>query len=78
MANDHGQLQIHIDHKPYPAPANPMTGRAIKDLVPLNPTDRLFLEVHGKGEDREIRDDESVTLIEGMQFYHLPSEIVAG
>ena len=78
MADAPAKLIVHIDHKPYEAPSNPMTGRQLKELGGLNPSDRLFLEVSGKGDDRQIGDDENVTLEPGMQFYHLPPDITAG
>jgi hypothetical protein len=76
---DHG-ISITIDRKPYKAPKTPMTGAEIRALAapPIGPDRDLYLEVHGRGQDRLIRDDESVQLENGTHFYSAPKTVNPG
>lgn len=81
MPNEHPHsIPIQIDHRPYQAPKTPMTATELRALAePLIGSDRdLFLTVPGPGDDRLIRDEESVDLKPGMHFYTAPRSINPG
>lgn len=66
----HNTVPISIDKKPYKTPT-PTTGSALYTLGGVDTTQYdLWLEVHGKGDDRLIANDEtSIDVKEGSQFY---------
>ncbi|WP_352874725.1 multiubiquitin domain-containing protein [Mesorhizobium sp. M1006] len=49
-----------------------MTGAELKQLAGKDQQYQLFLEGHGHDADRQIGDNEAVTLKNGMHFYTVP------
>jgi hypothetical protein len=53
----HEHVEIFIDKKEHKSP-NPTTGAALYKLGGVNPNEYdLYIEIHGKGEDKLIPDD---------------------
>jgi hypothetical protein len=73
-------IPITIDRAHYKAPTTPMTGSEIRALAspPVGPDRDLYLEVHGRGQDRLIGDEDPVDLKPGMHFYSAPKTINPG
>lgn len=77
--NEHQEVVIHIDKKQYKSP-NPTTGAALYTLggIDSNKYD-LFLEVHGKGDDVLIENnDNPVDLKNGDHFYSAQKNLTPG
>jgi hypothetical protein len=74
------QIVIHIEDKQYKTTATELKGAEIRALAqPPVAADRdLILEIPGPGDDRIIKDSESVTLKNGMHFYSAPRDINPG
>lgn len=64
------KLVIFINDERYEVDDKTMTGAELKALAKLPAEYQLFLEE--KGDDRQIRDDETVKLRKEMKFYSLP------
>lgn len=64
------KLVIFINDDRYEVDDKTMTGAELKALAALPAEYQLFLEE--KGDDRQIRDDETVKLRKEMKFYSLP------
>jgi hypothetical protein len=82
MANEHdkqhGQVTIHIDTKTYESPS-PTTGAALYVLGGIKPGFVLFKEIHGHGDDPQIKNDATpVTLQHGDHFYSAKDELNPG
>jgi hypothetical protein len=77
---DERPIPIQIDHRPYKAEKNPMTGAELRVLAdPEIGTDRdLFRVVPGPGDDVKVGDQEAVGLEPGMHFYSAPKTINPG
>ena len=76
---EHEKVKIHIDKKEYESP-NPTTGAALYKLgsVDAGKYD-LFLEVHGKGDDKMIPNDETpIELKNGLHFYTAQKHLTPG
>lgn len=73
------QIVIHIDRKPFKVEQEELTGAELRALPDpdIGPEFDLWLEVPG-GEDRQIENEESVKLREGMHFFTAPSVINPG
>ncbi len=57
------QIFFFVDNVKYETDQSTLTGAQIKARVPgLDPSFSLFLEGHGTEEDRQIGDDDSVSL----------------
>jgi hypothetical protein len=80
MAQEHGAsavahghkpgVQIFINDKPFKTPKDEMTGAEIKQLGGIATGRQLFVEVPpGHGPNRQIRDDETVEVKNGMKFH---------
>jgi hypothetical protein len=71
---------IHIDSKEYKVTENALTGSQIRAISkpPIGSDRDLILEVPGPGDDRKIKDSESVTMKNGLQFYSAPKDINPG
>lgn len=69
------ELKIHIiiDNKEYVVHQERMTGAQLKQLAGIPEANLLFREVHGPGEDELIRNDATVHLHNGEQFYDMPA-----
>jgi hypothetical protein len=74
------EIPIKIENKPYKAPKSSMTGLELRDLADpkITPDRDLYLEVHGRGKDRLIGDQEAVALEPGMHFYIAPKTVNPG
>lgn len=67
------KFQIFVDGQHFTVSQTAMTGAQIKGLVGKDAQYKLFLEEQGNAPDREIGDNESVTIREGMHFYTVPA-----
>jgi hypothetical protein len=66
---EHSEVTIHIDKTTHKSP-NPTTGSAIYALGKVLAGFDLFEEVHGKGDDILIRNDETtIQITPGSHFY---------
>jgi hypothetical protein len=76
---EHIRVEIFIDKKKYESP-DPTTGAALYRLGGVDPNAYdLYREVHGKGEDELIRDDQSaVTLKNGDHFFTVQKKLNPG
>ena len=82
MANEkeeHKEVSIIIDKKEKKSPT-PTTGHALYVLGGVDPqTYDLFREVHGKGDDELIKDDNAkVELKNGEHFFSLKKKLNPG
>lgn len=70
---------IHIDKKMYKVQEDQLTGAALRALPDpdIASNYELVLQVPG-GDDRQIADDELVTLKNGMHFFSVPKNLDAG
>jgi hypothetical protein len=66
------KINIQINHQHYKVDVEQMTGAQIKALGGIPEQNLLFREVHGPGEDEQIRDDTVVHLHNGDHFYDMP------
>lgn len=73
-------IVIHIDHKPYKAPKERMTGSELRALADpdIGPDYDLYRVVPGREDDDLIGDTEEVELKNGMHFYSAPKTINPG
>ncbi|ESZ15315.1 multiubiquitin domain-containing protein [Mesorhizobium sp. M1005] len=69
---DHPKFSINIDGVHIEATSESMTGAELKQLAAKDQQYQLFLEGHGHDADRQIGDNEAVTLKNGMHFYTVP------
>lgn len=76
----HKGISIQIDNHHVFAPREIMTGSEIRALVTpaIGPDRDLYLEEHGKTQDRPIGDNEPVHLKDGMHFYSAPKSVNPG
>ena len=65
-------INILIDEKHYKVQVEEMTGAELKHLAGIPPTNLLFREVHGPGDDELIQDGTVVHLHDGDHFYDMP------
>lgn len=65
-------VNILIDGKHYKVQTLDMTGAALKNLAGIPPSNLLFREVHGPGDDEQVQNDTVVHLHDGDQFYDMP------
>jgi Multiubiquitin len=70
-------VAIHIDNKPYKTSKNPMTGAELKQLGGIAGNYDLWQKVPG-GDDKLIKDGDSVQLKNGDHFYSAPSSLNPG
>ncbi|MCL5006685.1 MAG: multiubiquitin domain-containing protein [Patescibacteria group bacterium] len=77
MANN--EVEIHIDKNGYKSP-NPTTGEALYKLGNVDPGKYdLFREVHGKGDDVLIpNNDQPLELENGEHFYTAQKNLTPG
>ncbi len=70
---------IHIDKKTYKVQEDQLTGAALRALPEPDIASNydLTLQVPG-GDDRQIADDELLTLENGMHFFSVPKNLNAG
>jgi len=69
MAHAHSEAHIIIDKKEKVSP-NPTTGTALYALGQVQAGYELFREVHGKGDDEPIpNNDTQIALKDGDHFY---------
>jgi hypothetical protein len=74
----HQQVNIHIDKKKFESP-NPTTGTALYLLGGINTGFVLFKEVHGQGDDIQIKNDSTaITLKDGDHFYSAKDSLNPG
>jgi hypothetical protein len=83
MAETHrerAEFVIHIEQKEYKISEGSLTGTQIRELAkpPIGSDRDLFLEVPGPGDDRKIKDSESVAMKNGLHFYSAPKDINPG
>lgn len=71
---------IHIEDNEYKITQKELTGSQIRAVAkpPIGPERDLILEVPGSGDDRRIKDSESVTMKNGLHFYSAPKDINPG
>jgi hypothetical protein len=76
---EHKHVEIFIDKKRYESP-DPTTGSALYRLGGVDPnTYDLYREIHGKGDDELIRDDQSsVVLKNGEHFFTVQKKLNPG
>ncbi len=78
MVNSHHEVSITIDGKHHKSP-NPTTGAALYVLGQVKPDYDLFLEIHGRGDDKLIPNDSSeITLKEGEHFFSIKKTLNPG
>lgn len=70
-------VEIQIDNKFYKSTKNPMTGAELKSLAGIAANYDLWKKVPGK-DDHRVKNDESVVLKKGDQFYSAPSSLNPG
>lgn len=77
---DHRVIPIFIDEVKYDAPADEMTGAALRALPqpPLGDQVDLWLETHGPGDDEVIRPEVTYRIKPGSKYYTAPSTINPG
>jgi hypothetical protein len=63
---------IHIDGQEFKVEQTTLSGAQLKALVHKDSTYQLFEELHGEKPDKQISDNESVTMRNGLHFYTLP------
>ena len=70
---------IHIDKKMYKVEETALTGAQLRALPDPDIASKyeLVLQVPG-GDDRQIADDDSVELSNGMHFFSVPKNLDAG
>jgi len=74
----HDEVTIHIDKKTEKSPT-PTTGAALYVLGGVASGYELFREVHGKGDDEPIANDQKpVTLKDGDKFYSAQTTLNPG
>jgi hypothetical protein len=73
-------IPLQIDHKPYKAPNELMTGAEIRALAepPIGPDRDLFQVIPGPEDDVKVGDHKLVELKPGMHFYSAPKSINPG
>jgi hypothetical protein len=76
----HCHVEIRIDHKPYTAPKNPMTGMELRALAKpaIGPEYDLWLENPGPEDDIKVGASQEIFLRSGMHFYIAPATINPG
>ncbi len=76
---EHNHVEIFIDKKKYESP-DPTTGAALYRLGNVDPNlYDLYREVHGKGDDELIGDDQRViTLKHGEHFFTVQKKLNPG
>ena len=70
-------VEIQIDNKLYKSTKNPMTGAELKSLAGIAANYDLWKKIPGS-DDHRIKDNESVVLKKGDQFYSAPSSLNPG
>lgn len=76
----HHKVAIRIDHKPYEAPKETMTGLELRALAdpPISQDYDSWLEHPGPEDDIKVGDDQPIHLKPGMHFYISPKTINPG
>ena len=70
--DDQHPVHITINGKKVVAPDDELTGRQIKELGGVNPSNRLFREINEEGDDQPITDEQIVELHPEDEFYDMP------
>ena len=71
-------IPLQIDRNPVKATKTPMTGAEIKALGSVSANFDLFLVDPGPGDDRLIRDGDTLDLKPGMHFTSAPRDLTPG
>lgn len=66
------KFNIFVNDEKYRVSDRRMTGAELKSLSGVPEANHLFLDVRGPGEDRQILDDDTVTIKSGLHFYDVP------
>ena len=66
------EFVIHIDGVQYKVTVSSMTGAQLKALANKDPQYQLFEEQKGSDADKEIPNDTSVHIQNGLHFYTMP------
>lgn len=72
------EISIQIDHRPYKAPKERMTGAELKSLAGITGDYDLWFETPGPTDDIKVRDDVPFELKPGAHFYSMPRTINPG
>lgn len=76
---EHKNIIVHIDNKPHSISKNPMSGRELLVLAGVDYQKfDLYLEIRGAGDDKQVGNNESITIEPGMHFTTVPSRINPG
>ena len=82
MSHEHHahEVPIRIDHKPYKAPKEAMTGLELRALAEPHISEDydLWLEHPGPEDDIKVGDNQTIHLKPGMHFYISPKTINPG
>ena len=73
------EFHIQIDRHEYTVHLREMTGEQLRHVPPTPiPQDRDLYEVVPGEEDRQIQDDQTVTIRDGLRFFTAPRHINPG
>jgi hypothetical protein len=70
--DDTKKFTIHIDGTEYKTDKESLTGSELKALAGVDQLYGIFLEGHGHDPDKQIGDNEGVTIKNGIHFYTVP------
>lgn len=67
------KFEIFIDGTRFEVEQTSMTGLQLKALAGIDPSYQMFLEQHGRDDDKLIGDNEAVAIKSGLHFFAIPA-----